>query len=77
MPRLTVPLSSYLMSRFGECTSMAFVDSTPIAVCGNKRIKRNRVFEGCAARGKSTMGWFYGLNCIWSSTNAVNCWASN
>lgn len=61
MPRLTVPLSSYLMSRFGECTGIAFVDSTPIAVCGNKRIKRNRVFQGCAARGKSTMGWFYGF----------------
>lgn len=27
----------------------------------NKRISRNRVFKGLAARGKTTMGWFYGL----------------
>lgn len=30
-------------------------------ICHNKRIKRNRTFEGIAERGKSTMGWFYGF----------------
>jgi hypothetical protein len=28
----------------GKCTSITFVDSTKIAVCNNKRIKRNRGF---------------------------------
>jgi hypothetical protein len=32
-----------------------------MAVCKNKRIKRNRVFKDIAAIGKSTMGWFYGF----------------
>jgi hypothetical protein len=37
------------------------VDSTKIAVCHNKRIKRNRVFKEVAKIGKSTMDWFYGF----------------
>lgn len=61
MPRLVVPLSCYLQSRFGTQTGIAFVDSTPIRVCGNKRIERNRVFASVAARGCSTMGWFFGF----------------
>ena len=45
----------------GSCTGISFVDSTPIKVCGNKRIKRNKVFKDLATTGKSTMGWFYGF----------------
>jgi hypothetical protein len=45
----------------GQCTGISLVDSTPLRVCKNKRIKRNRVFKGTAATGKSTMGWFYGF----------------
>jgi hypothetical protein len=61
MPRLVVSLAGDLKSRFGTCSGISFVDSTHLAVCGNKRIERNRVFEGFAARGKSTVGWFYGF----------------
>lgn len=43
------------------CSGISFVDSTPIRVCHNKRIKKNKVFKGSAAVGKSTMGWFYGF----------------
>lgn len=45
----------------GSCTGISFVDSTPIRVCKNKRIKRNKVFKDLAKTGKSTMGWFYGF----------------
>jgi Transposase DDE domain. len=45
----------------GTCTGISFVDSTPIRVCKNKRITRNKVFEGLATTGKSTMGWFHGF----------------
>ena len=37
------------------------MDATAIKVCHNKRIPRYKVFAGIAARGKTTMGWFYGF----------------
>ena len=61
MPRLFMPLSVLLHSLSGEKTGIYFADSTSLKVCHNKRIKRNKVFEGMAARGKTTMGWFYGF----------------
>jgi hypothetical protein len=45
----------------GECTGISFIDSTVLRVCHNKRIRRNKTFEGIAKIGKSTMGWFYGF----------------
>ena len=45
----------------GEQTGVYFADSTKLAVCHNRRIHRHRVFDGLAARGKTSMGWFYGL----------------
>ena len=45
----------------GESTGISFIDSTPIRVCKNKRIKRNKVFNGLAQVGKSTMGYFFGF----------------
>ena len=49
------------MCCLGESTGISYVDSTPIRVCKNKRIKSNKVFKGLAEVGKSTMGWFYGF----------------
>lgn len=45
----------------GACTGISYIDSTPIRVCKNKRIKRNKVFNGIAQLGKSTMGYFFGF----------------
>ena len=39
----------------------AFIDSTKIAVCHNKRIWSHRVLQELAARGKTSVGWFYGF----------------
>lgn len=61
MPRLLVPLMAYFYQTKGKCTGISFVDSTPLAVCHNRRIPRHKVFDGLAARGKTSMGWFYGF----------------
>ncbi|NOZ34511.1 MAG: hypothetical protein GXO80_04345 [Chlorobi bacterium] len=52
------------MIRLGKSTGIAFVDSTPIRVCKNKRIYNHKVFNGLAERGKSTVGYFMDLNFI-------------
>ena len=54
-------LCAYLQQSFGDCTGINFVDSTSIAVCHNRRIKRNKVFKHLAATGKTSMGWFFGF----------------
>ena len=61
MPSVIIPLSSYLTTRLGKPTGIAFVDSTKISVCHIIRAKRNRVFEGVAKHGKGTMGWSFGF----------------
>ena len=68
MPRLFAPLMVLLHSLSGEPTGIYFADSTKLAVCHNRRIHRHKVFDGdrareggVAARGKTSLGWFYGL----------------
>ncbi len=57
-----VPLILYtIKARFGKCSGISFVDSTPLKVCDNHRIYNHRVFSEYAKMGKSSMGWFYGF----------------
>ena len=61
MPQTLIPLMVYLHHCFGRCTGVSFVDATSLVVCRNQRISSHKVFAGIAARGKTTMGWFYGF----------------
>jgi hypothetical protein len=61
MPQTVVPLMVYLHHCFGHCTGISFVDATSLSVCRNQRIHQHKVFADIAARGKTTMGWFYGF----------------
>lgn len=61
LPTTLVPMTLYLLSRMGQTRGIAFIDSTPIPVCHNKRIFHHKVFDGLAARGKSSMGYFWGF----------------
>ncbi|HXH99774.1 MAG TPA: IS982 family transposase, partial [Sphingobacteriaceae bacterium] len=62
MQSSVLPMTVFLKTCcLGECTGISFIDSTPIRVCKNKRIKRNRVFKDTANVGKSTMGYFFGF----------------
>lgn len=56
-----VPLCAYLQQRKGRCTGISFMDSTSLVVCHNRRIHSHRVFADVAARGKSSVDWFYGF----------------
>lgn len=62
MQSAILPLGLFMKTCcLGECTGITYIDSTPIRVCKNKRIKRNKVFKGIAELGKSSMGFFFGF----------------
>lgn len=44
-----------------ERTGLYFIDSKKIEVCHIKREHSHKVFEEYAAKGKSSVGWFFGL----------------
>lgn len=60
--RILLPLMLYLKYRgLGKSRGINYIDSTLLGVCHAKREKQHRVFKGVAAKGKSTMGWFFGF----------------
>nr|WP_287657608.1 MULTISPECIES: transposase [unclassified Microcystis] len=60
-PSTLIPLCVYWKHCFGRCTGIRFVDATKIQVCHNRRISSHRVFDNLAARGKTSVDWFFGL----------------
>jgi hypothetical protein len=61
MPRILLALCAYLRQCQGRCRGIAFIDSTALAVCHNRRISQHRVFEGVAQRGRTSVDWFFGF----------------
>lgn len=61
MPSIVLPLCAYLRSCFGKCSGISFIDSTSLKVCHNRRIKQHKVFEPLAARGRTSVDWFFGF----------------
>jgi len=59
--QMIMPLTILLHCLTGEQTGLYFADSTSLKVCHNQRIFNHKVFAGLAQRGKTTMGWFFGL----------------
>jgi hypothetical protein len=47
--------------RRGETTGIYYVDSAKLPVCHNLRIFSHKVFDNIARRGKTSVGWFFGL----------------
>ncbi len=61
MPSALLPLCAYVRSCFGACSGISFIDSTSLKVCHNRRITQHKVFENLAARGKTSVDWFFGF----------------
>jgi hypothetical protein len=61
-PRMLLALICYLhLLRLGAFLGIYYGDSTTLKVCNNRRIRNHKIFSGIAQRGKTSMGWFYGL----------------
>jgi Transposase DDE domain len=76
LPSTLMPLCVYLKHCFGDCSGISFVDATCLKVCHNRRIRQHRVFEGLAARGKTSVDWFYGFKLhlvVSESGELLNC----
>jgi len=65
IPETLIPLCVYVRYGCGACSGISFVDSTTLAVCHNRRMHQHKVFAGLAARGKTSVGWFYGFKLHW------------
>jgi transposase len=61
MPRILFLAVILLHTLFLPGKRLGYIDATSLAVCHPKRIKRNKVFKGLAALGKTTKGWFFGF----------------
>ena len=62
MQGAVMPLLVFLRRcRLRSSQGIAFVDSTALKVCHNRRIHAHKTFRGIAQRGKTSMGWFYGF----------------
>lgn len=61
MPRVLEILVLLLFSLLSPGKGISYIDATSLAVCHPKRMWRHKVFQGLAALGKSTKGWFFGL----------------
>jgi transposase len=61
VPGTLVPMCAYLRSCVGQCSGISFMDSTALKVCHNRRIAQHKVFEDLAARGKTSVDWFFGF----------------
>jgi hypothetical protein len=72
-PSVMLPLLGFLRSRLGQRTGIYYIDSTALAGCHNRRIGRHKTFKGLAARGKTSMGWFFGfkLHLVFNHLNEI------
>jgi Transposase DDE domain len=57
-----LPLLAFLVTRkMANCTGISYVDSFPIKACHIKRESGHKTMHGIAQKGKTSVGWFYGL----------------
>jgi hypothetical protein len=57
-----LPLLVFLVARkMANCTGISYIDSFSLKVCHIKRESGHKVMRGIAKKGKTSIGWFYGL----------------
>jgi hypothetical protein len=57
-----IPLTIFIKLQTQQiCNGVSFIDSFPLRVSHEKRISSHKTFRKSAARGKTSVGWFYGF----------------
>lgn len=47
--------------KLGSCTGISFIDSFALEACNIKRSSSHKTLKSIAKKGKTSMGWFYGM----------------
>lgn len=50
-----------LRAKSALCTGVSYIDSYPLKVSHVRRQSSHKTFKGLAAKGKTSVGWFYGF----------------
>jgi hypothetical protein len=58
---ILVLINALLQFNLKQAGVIRLIDSTPIPVCKNYRIRRHKTMRRLASRSKTALGWFYGL----------------
>lgn len=59
--KITMPLAIFTkLYALGKCDGNSYIDSFSLSV-SHQRISSHKTFKGLAARGKTSVGWFYGF----------------
>lgn len=57
-----IPMTAFLqLQSMADCSGESFIDSFSLEVSHPRRISSHKTFKGLAARGKTSVGWFYGF----------------
>jgi hypothetical protein len=60
--KAAIPMALFLrLCGLTSCSGVSFIDSFVLKSCHVKRQSSHKTFKGIAAKGKTSVGWFYGL----------------
>jgi len=60
--KAAVPMALFIrLFGLGNCTGISFIDSFSIKACHIKREHSHKVLKGIAKKGKTSVGWFFGI----------------
>src|SRR5205085_4031137 len=57
-----LPIFLFLsLKKLSPCTGVSFIDSFKLEACHIKRAYSHKTLQGVASKGKTSVGWFYGM----------------
>ena len=60
--KIVIPALLFLVIRqLSNCSGISFIDSFKLSVCHIRRVYSHKTLEKIASRGKTSVGWFYGM----------------
>lgn len=59
---IVMPMLIFLCTKkLGSCTGISIIDSFKLEACHVKRASSHKTLQSVAKKGKTSMGWFYGM----------------